>query len=142
MKSNWNEETLNLLRPLLLVVVVIGTFLVSSCQRASGRMAVDHFPAGDPDRGRQAVVTYGCTTCHIVPGVRSVNGLVGPPLTAWAERGYIAGRIPNTPENLVSWIMNPQAIDPGNAMPNMDVTWGDAQDMAAYLFTLTRGRFR
>jgi cytochrome c len=93
-------------------------------------------PDGDPDRGRRAIRDYGCHTCHVVPGVQGADGLVGPPLNYWADRGYIAGLIPNTPENTTSWLMAPQSIAPGSAMPDMGVTWGDARDMTAYLYTL------
>jgi hypothetical protein len=50
----------------------------------------------------------------------------------------IAGRFPNTPENLIAWIMHPQALDPGNIMPDMGVPEAVARDMAAYLFGLER----
>ena len=62
--------------------------------------------------------------------------MVGPPLIGWADRIYIAGRVPNTPENLIVWIQNPQEIDPQNAMPNLGVSESEARDMAAYLYTL------
>jgi cytochrome c1 len=42
----------------------------------------------------------------------------------------------NTPPNLVRWIREPQAVVPGNAMPNMGVSEVDARDIAAYLYTL------
>lgn len=92
--------------------------------------------AGDPAIGRVALQTYGCQTCHVIPGVTGANSFVGPPLTAWAERSYIAGRLTNEPAYLVAWIRFPQAIEPGTAMPNMGVTEEDAQHMAAYLYTL------
>lgn len=91
---------------------------------------------GDPARGWQALQTYGCHTCHIIPGVPGATSHVGPPLTAWTERGYIAGELPNTPENLFTFIQYPQSFRPGGAMPDMDVTPGDARDMSAYLYTL------
>jgi cytochrome c len=42
----------------------------------------------------------------------------------------------NSAENLIRWIVNPQAINPGTAMPNLGVSEPHARDMAAYLFTL------
>jgi cytochrome c1 len=62
---------------------------------------------------------------------------VGPPLDAWAEREFIAGSLPNEPDALIDWIVNPQAIEPGTAMPTLGVTPEEARDMAAYLYTLT-----
>lgn len=79
---------------------------------------------------------YGCHSCHTIPGVAGAEAVVGPPLTGWAERVYIGGRVANTPENLVRWIMDPHAIDQATAMPDVGVSEADARDIAAYLFTL------
>lgn len=91
---------------------------------------------GDPDLGLAAITDYGCAACHTIPGVPGARATVGPPLTRWAERRTIAGHLANTPANLVSWIMEPQAIDPGNVMPDLGVTREDATHIAAYLYTL------
>lgn len=93
-------------------------------------------PGGDPGQGRQAIARYGCGSCHEIAGVAGADGKVGPPLTGIADRQYIAGMLPNTPENLVHWIRDPQAVVPGNVMPDMGVTEPDARDIAAYLYTL------
>ena len=91
---------------------------------------------GDPARGRELVHEYACGSCHVIPGVGGAGSLAGPPLTHWTERQYIAGALWNTPENLVVWIVDPQAVEPGTAMPDMGVTEEEARHMAAYLFTL------
>ncbi len=91
---------------------------------------------GDAQRGKGLFDDYGCTSCHIVPGVADAGGTVGPPLIAWQRRTYIAGMLPNTPGYLVRWIMTPQQVVPGNAMPDMGVSQKDASDMAAYLYTI------
>ena len=93
-------------------------------------------PGGDAARGKELVFAYACGSCHVIPGVAAAENWVGPPLTDWVERKYIAGTLWNTPENLVRWIMNPQAIEPGTAMPDMGVEENEARDMAAYLYTL------
>ena len=94
-------------------------------------------PGGDPERGRQLIrATYGCGACHVIPGVAGAYGKVGPPLDFWAERVYIAGNLPNQPPYLVRWLRDPQAVEPGTAMPNLGVTEIDARDIAAYLYTL------
>ncbi len=95
-------------------------------------------PGGDPERGPELMQKYGCITCHTVPGVAGANGNVGPPLTDWADRVYIAGLLQNNPDNLISWIQNPQAVVPGNAMPVLGVSDQDARDIAAYLYTLSK----
>jgi cytochrome c2 len=97
-------------------------------------------PAGDPALGRIALQEYGCHSCHVIPGVPGADSWVGPPLTAWAERTYIAGTLPNEPQYLVEWIRFPQAIEPGTAMPNMGVPEEDAVHMGAYLYTLRSER--
>lgn len=91
---------------------------------------------GDAGYGRQAILQYGCGACHTIPGIPGANTLVGPPLTDWRGRRYIAGNLINTPENLMHWIQNPQAIEPGTAMPDMNIDDQDARDIAAYLYSL------
>lgn len=93
---------------------------------------------GDPNRGAQLIGSYGCGSCHVVPGVNGANGLVGPPLTDFGLRSYIAGVLPNNADNLQHWIRDPQAVVPGNAMPDLGVTQVDARDIAAYLLQLGR----
>lgn len=82
------------------------------------------------------ILLHGCGSCHHIPGVRGAVSWVGPPLTAWARRGYVAGRLPNTPENLVPWLRDPQSISPGSAMPNLGLSEAEARDAAAYLYTV------
>ncbi|MGW4154917.1 c-type cytochrome [Micromonospora chersina] len=91
---------------------------------------------GRPDRGAKLIAQYGCGSCHTVPGVDRAGGLVGPPLTRFGARSYIAGELPNNADNLRRWITDPQAVEPGTAMPKLGVSAIDAQDIAAYLYTL------
>ena len=92
--------------------------------------------APDADRGRKAIDQYACVTCHEIPGIVGANAPVGPPLEAIGTRGFIAGVLPNTPENMVRWLRDPQAVNPKSAMPDLGVTERDARDIAAYLATL------
>ena len=91
---------------------------------------------GDPSRGPDLMRKYGCQSCHTVPGVVGANGLVGPPLAGIASRSYIAGVLPNAPDNMLAWIRDPKSVDPKTAMPNVGVTPSDARHIAAYLYTL------
>jgi cytochrome c len=91
---------------------------------------------GYPERGARLIQQYGCGSCHTVPGVDRADGLVGPPLTRFGARSYIAGELPNNADNLRRWIQDPQSVEPGTAMPNLGVSETDARDIAAYLFTL------
>ena len=88
---------------------------------------------GDPARGKIALGQYGCRACHMIPGVTGSDVYVGRPLEDLAKRHFIAGTLPNDQANLVRWIRNPQAIDPGTAMPKLGVSERDALDMSAYL---------
>jgi len=87
-------------------------------------------------RGKEAIRAFGCGSCHAIPGIRSANGQVGPPLDSLGKRSYIAGKLPNTPENVARWIEDPPAIEPQTAMPKVGVTSEQARDMAAYLTSL------
>ena len=91
---------------------------------------------GDPARGREITRKYGCGSCHVIPGVAGANGLVGPPLAGIASRGYIAGVLPNAPENMRRFLENPKQVDTLLAMPNLGVTPADARHLTAYLYTL------
>ncbi len=124
------------LRLMVLVVTLGGALLLSACGQFGTREPLIEVPGGDVERGRQAIVAHGCISCHTIPGVRRADAQVGPPLTEWALRRYIAGTLPNEPEHLIAWIINPQEIEPGTAMPTLGVTPEEARDIAAYLYTL------
>ena len=94
------------------------------------------YTGGDAERGRQAIRRKACPTCHVIPGIAEAKGLVGPPLDRFAERVYVGGVLPNTPDNLVTWIIDPPSIDPLTAMPPSGVDEAEARDIAAYLYTL------
>lgn len=91
---------------------------------------------GDPQRGRVALTQYACNACHMIPGVTGSTVYVGRPLKDLAARKFIAGQLPNTQQNLMRWIQNPQEVDPQTAMPMLGVNTRDAQDISAYLLTL------
>ena len=122
------------------VVIFAGAMahLLLSEYRSSGisaRQAAE-MTGGDPRRGRAAAKDRGCGTCHRIPGVDDARGLVGPPLDGFAERVYVAGMVPNAPDYLIAWIRDPQRINPRTAMPNVGLSTAEAQDIAAYLYTL------
>ena len=91
---------------------------------------------GNPHAGPDKIRKYGCYSCHTIPGVAGANGLVGPPLAGIGGRVFIAGELPNTPENLTHWIQHPHQVEPHTALPEMGVTDQDSRDIAAYLYTL------
>jgi cytochrome c1 len=48
-------------------------------------------------------------------------------------RTYIAGTLPNSPQDLALWIQHPQQVHSGTAMPELGVTPEDAKEIAQYL---------
>jgi cytochrome c2 len=90
----------------------------------------------DAARGRAAIERRGCVACHVIPGIDSPGSNVGPPLHDIATRGYIAGVLANTPENMRRWLRDPPAVDPLTAMPDLHLSEQEAGDIAAYLYTL------
>jgi cytochrome c1 len=95
--------------------------------------------AGDPANGKYALQQYACTTCHLVPGMVGSAIYVGPPLHGVAGRTFLAGRLPNTPENMVRWIRDPKSVSPATLMPDLGVTEQHARDMVAYLYSTEEG---
>jgi cytochrome c len=93
-------------------------------------------PPGDRANGKLLLRQFGCGTCHEIPGVAGAKGRTGPPLKGVAGRVYLAGVLPNTPENMVRWIRAPQEFEPRTLMPDLGVTEAHARDMVAYLQTL------
>ena len=96
----------------------------------------NHETIGNPDRGKQLIIQYGCTSCHRIPGIQGPKGSIGPPLEKIALHPLIGGKVQNTPQNMIEWLQNPQAFDPASAMPNLGVKPDEAHDITAYLFTL------
>jgi cytochrome c1 len=123
------------IRVLWPVLVVLPMVVVAACSRTPAPPPPES-RAGHPDRGAELIARYGCGSCHTIPGINRANGLVGPPLTRFGARSYIAGELPNNAGNLQRWISDPQAVEPGTAMPDLGVGAIDAQDIAAYLYTL------
>ncbi|MGE0728901.1 MAG: cytochrome c family protein [Acidimicrobiia bacterium] len=125
-------------RALLVSAVAAGLLGVASC----GLTGVDEPIAnptvvgGDAELGRRLLAGYGCGACHSIPGVRGADGLVGPPLDRFGARSYIAGALVNNQPNLMRWIMDPQRVEPGTAMPDLGVSEDDARDISAYLASL------
>ena len=112
---------LRLTMPALLLTVAL-----AGCDRLSP----------EAKHGAELIAQHGCGSCHVIPGIRGATGKVGPPLTQIGAQAIIGGKLPNTEENLMTWIRTPQSVVPGNAMPNTELSDHDARDIAAYLSTL------
>lgn len=94
--------------------------------------------AADKFGEAKKIIASQCAACHTVPGVPGAHGNVGPSLKGIARRQIIAGKLANNPANMVRWLMHPQRIVPGNAMPEMGLTQDQAAKIAAYLYTLDK----
>ena len=90
---------------------------------------------GDPRAGRALIARYGCASCHQIKGIAHADSQVGPPLDQIRSRGYIAGVLPHSADNLIKWIQHPRQVVPNTAMPELGVTQAEARDMAAYLYS-------
>jgi cytochrome c oxidase subunit 2 len=74
-----------------------------------------------------------CVACHTIKGTNA-KGTFGPELTNYGLRTAVGGGLmPNTPENLMAWIHNPDSIKPGTHMPNYNVPPDKLQQVAAFL---------
>jgi cytochrome c len=121
----------------LVPIVTLATALATAAGCAGNRVAqAEQLTGGRASEGRHLIYSYGCGSCHIIPGISEATGTVGPPLRGFASRDYIAGVLVNRAPNLFRWLREPQGVDPGNAMPNLGITDQQARDMAAYLYTL------
>jgi cytochrome c oxidase subunit II len=98
-------------------------------------------PGRDPPqftttRGQEVFMRARCAGCHAIRGTEA-SGHLAPDLTHVASRSTLgAGTLPNTPENLVAWIRDPQRVKPGNQMPPNPLSDENLQALVAYLETL------
>jgi cytochrome c2 len=107
--------------------------LLAACGAKDGKTDV---AGGDAATGKQLVTQYQCGACHAIPGIRGAGGEAGPSLEGFGKLSYIAGRIPNQPDRLAAWLLDPPALKPGTAMPALGLTEQEARHMAAFLYTL------
>jgi len=112
------------------VAVLLTLLAAAGCGGGGGRAV----PGGSAARGKQLIEFQGCGSCHEIGGIPNANGRVGPSLVGIADHLTIAGKLPNTPANLVRWLENPQRIVPGTLMPDLGLHQRGARDIAAYLY--------
>ncbi len=103
-----------------------------SWQRQQAQAAVAP-TGGDAARGAMLFQQQTCASCHAIAGTNA-NAPVGPNLTHFGGRDTIAaGVLDNTPDNLAKWLKDPQAVKPGNHMPNLQLTDDQIRTLVAYL---------
>lgn len=85
--------------------------------------------------GQELFQESNCIGCHAI-GSSPVQ--VGPNLTNFGERTRIAGIKDHNKENLISWIMDPDSIKPGNKMAGKypELSKDEASKIADYLLQL------
>lgn len=86
--------------------------------------------------GKATFLSQACINCHRVRGTRA-KGSYAPDLTHFASRQTLAsGILPNTRENLIQWIHDPQSLKPGCLMPAFGLDAHDRDRIAEYLGSL------
>jgi cytochrome c2 len=117
-----------------LIVLPLLAALAAGC---GGGKTPEIVNGGDVKRGAAVIEKYGCGGCHQIPGSARADGRVGPSLDGFRRIRYIAGRLPNNPENARRWIEDPRKIEPGTVMPDLGVSEDEARDAVAYLYSRT-----
>jgi cytochrome c oxidase subunit 2 len=94
-------------------------------------------PTEDPQRrGRDVFLSLPCVMCHSVRGTPA-GGRTAPDLTHLKSRRMLAaGTVPNTRGHLAAWVLDPQAIKPGNHMPPSGLSADEVQALLAWLDSL------
>jgi len=83
--------------------------------------------------GGKLIQTIACGGCHTIRGT-PMKGTFGPDLTHFGSRSGIAAyTLPNTPENLLAWLQDPQAVKPECTMPTIPLPLREQQQLVAYL---------
>jgi cytochrome c1 len=125
-----------LLTPALVLALVVA--LSVACGESAVERRAREMTGGDPGHGLVLVRKYGCNGCHMVPGMpgAKTGAVAGPAFDGVGSRPSLAGKLPNTPQNLMRWIRDPQSVSRGTQMPNLRVSEQDSRDLAAFLYTL------
>ncbi len=94
--------------------------------------------AGDPQRGHDFFMTGPCTACHSIEGTPAQGKVAPRALTHFASYPNIAQveGFANNADNVKKWLKDPLAHKPGTAMPNLNLTAQQIEDLAAYLESL------
>lgn len=118
-------------------LLLLAPILLSACDAQPESGDQDRLTGlGDPGIGKTAIQQYACITCHRIPGVVGPDTWVGPSLRHIGSRTYLAGVLPNTPDNMIAWLTDPKAVVPDTAMPDLGVTHVHARHIAAFLYRI------
>ena len=111
---------------------LIAALLLAGCEARLPQ----HEPisGGNPTKGKDLIVHFGCGSCHTIKGIPGATATVGPPLQDLRKRVYLGGVLPYTPDHLAKWIVDPSQFAEKTAMPAVGATEAQARDIAAYLY--------
>lgn len=88
-------------------------------------MPLTGYPPAQVEQGKQLFYSkYACQSCHIVD-TKADKGYIGPTLT------HVGSRL--TAAWIYHWLKNPQALRPGTAEPNQNMSDEDARAITAFL---------
>jgi cytochrome c len=118
------------------VALAVVLFIVSQSSERRREQVAHAMTRGDPSRAPPLIARFGCGGCHTISAIPGADGKVAASLDHLRERVYIGGGVlRNTPENLVGWIVAPQAYQPHSAMPRTGINEQEARDVAAFLYS-------
>jgi len=93
-------------------------------------------------KGEALFATKACVSCHAISGYPDNKAVArrAPDLTHFGSRSYLSAYLPNTHDNLVHWLINPEELKPGNRMAGTIrpgfVSQAEAEALSAYLMSL------
>jgi cytochrome c oxidase subunit II len=100
---------------------------------AQGQPAAEVAVAAD---GRATFLGESCVNCHRVRGT-AARGSYGPDLTHLMSRKTLAsGLVPNDPEDLRRWVLDPQSVKQGCLMPAFGLGAEKRERIVDYLLSL------
>jgi len=119
-KFNLSNEEISTLTDYIMTVYQTPTF-----ERYS--MPESGYSSAQVEQGRQLFYSrYACQSCHIVDP-NADKGYIGPTLTQVGARLNAAW--------VYHWMKNPQALRPGTAEPNRNMSDEDARALTAFMMS-------
>ena len=111
----------------------LGFFLAFSlvaCSQPATEEPPTPAPVIVPPTGAELFRNKGCYGCH------GTYGAYCPSLINFAEKELIAGKVPNTIENLRKWLKDPSNIKAGTKMPNLGLSDEEIELLIEYIQSL------
>ncbi len=110
---------------------------------------VDPPDEGDADRGKDLFFQKWCMACHAhkdyAPGTMPAEGALGVAVGTFAEADYgpslsnVAAKFQSNEQGfqwLANWIKAPEAYHPKSLMPNLQLSWQEAADIASWILSV------